>query len=338
MARKKIVHCGLFGHVDSGKTAIASCLSEVISTAGLDAHPQSKNRGISIDLGFTSFDIRDYKIALVDAPGHADLIRSVVASANIIDVALLVIDAMKGPEIQTGEHMVILEVMGIKNVIIVMNKVDLVPTASELKEKIDRLRGFLAKSGTMFAGAPIVQVSAKTRQGIGELISTLDSCLERYESTQSDLPPFIMPFDHHFQVKGFGTVLTGTITSGTVKVGDVLEISPLGMSGKVKSINIFKKSYDEARAGDRAGIALTGIDNSKLYRGCIACTPNSLKKSKNFMISGSMIRFFKHNLNFKSQVHVTVGMLTVPAIIYPFKKIDDSKVMVNSLAPPKGGV
>src|SRR5512137_367423 len=103
--RKRIVHVGLFGHVDSGKTAIARALSETVSTAGLDAHPQSKQRGITIDLGFTAFDLGDVKVALVDAPGHADLIRSAVASASIIEIAIVVVDITKGFEVQTGEHM-----------------------------------------------------------------------------------------------------------------------------------------------------------------------------------------------------------------------------------------
>ncbi|GAI80699.1 unnamed protein product, partial [marine sediment metagenome] len=107
---KKIpVHIGLFGHIDSGKTALAAVLSEFISTAGIDAHPQSKERGITIDLGFTSLILEEYLITLVDGPGHADLIKISASSVEIIDCALIVIDITKGPQIQTGEHLVMIE-------------------------------------------------------------------------------------------------------------------------------------------------------------------------------------------------------------------------------------
>jgi len=107
---KKIpVHFGLFGHIDSGKTAVAAVLSEFISTAGIDAHPQSKERGITIDLGFTSLVLDEYLITLVDGPGHADLIKISASSVEIIDCALIVIDITKGPQIQTGEHLIMIE-------------------------------------------------------------------------------------------------------------------------------------------------------------------------------------------------------------------------------------
>ena len=123
---KKIpVHVGLFGHIDSGKTAVAEQLSEIISTAGIDAHPQSKERGITIDLGFTSFVLDKYLVTLVDGPGHADLIKISASSVEIIDCALIVIDINKGPQIQTGEHIIMIEALDIKNIIVVLNKIDL---------------------------------------------------------------------------------------------------------------------------------------------------------------------------------------------------------------------
>lgn len=131
------IHIGLMGHIDAGKTAIARCFTEIISTAGLDKHSQSQARGITIDLGFTFFQLEKYMITLVDAPGHADLIKSVVSAAKIIDMAILVIDATKGPQVQTGEHLLILDMLKIPHVFVLINKIDLIAQAkiAELQEK-----------------------------------------------------------------------------------------------------------------------------------------------------------------------------------------------------------
>ncbi|MHA1793617.1 MAG: GTP-binding protein [Promethearchaeota archaeon] len=339
--KKKIIHCGLFGHVDSGKTSVASVLSEIISTAGLDAHPQAKKRGISIDLGFTSFDIDDVTITLVDAPGHADLIRSVVASANIIDIGMIVLDARKGPEIQTGEHMVILDALGIKNVIFILNKIDALENSgtdpSSLEAMIKKTRAFLRKSGDTFANAPLIPVSAHEKKGFDELIKALKSLIKNKVFTRNVDGAFIMPFDHHFQVKGYGTVVTGSIIQGRVSVGDLVEISPLKMTGKVKSINIFKQAVSDAEAGDRVGVAITGIDNSRLFRGCMLCTPGSVKVARHLIVKGKKIPFFKRDLNFRSQVHVTVGMITVPAMFFPFRENNGQYLVQPSITSETNG-
>lgn len=334
--KKRIVHVGLFGHVNAGKTSIARVLSQTVSTAGLDAHPQSKQRGITIDLGFTTFDIDEYKIALVDAPGHADLIRSAVASANIIDIALVVIDITKGFEVQTGEHMIVLEALGVTNIIFALNKIDLLPSDTAIEQKIMQIKGFLTNSGTTFKDAPIIPVSTTTKYGFDALIATLRSMIDILPQRRDIEGPFMMPFDHHFQVKGFGTVLTGTILSGTVKIGDTVEVCPLGFKGKVKSIHIFKEEQDRAEAGDRAGIAIPGIENEKLYRGCILATPGTIMQARHLIIEGTMISFFKHEMAFKSQVHLAAGMLTVPAVVFPFETRDDVNIAVETIATKSG--
>ncbi len=334
--KKRIVHVGLFGHVDSGKTAIARVLSETISTAGLDKHPQSQQRGITIDLGFTAFDIGDVTIALVDAPGHADLIRSAVASASIIDVAIIVIDCMKGFEVQTGEHMVVVEALGVPRFLFALNKVDLLPDAAAVEEKAGRIRAFIAKSGKAFANAPILPVSATKKLGFDALIDALAKIIHDLPPRRDATGPFMMPFDHHFLVKGFGTVLTGTVLSGTAKAGDTLEVSPLGLSGKVKSIHIFKEEVSRAEAGDRAGIAMPGIDNDKLYRGCILSTPGTITVAHHLLVRGSVISFFKHEVGFKSQIHLAAGMLTVPAEVFPFETKNGVDMAVESVVAGTG--
>ncbi len=334
--KKRIVHVGLFGHVDSGKTAIARVLSETISTAGLDKHPQSQQRGITIDLGFTSFDIGDVTIALVDAPGHADLIRSAVASASIIDVAIIVIDCTKGFEVQTGEHMVVVEALGVPRFLFVLNKIDLLPDAATIEEKAGRIKTFIAKSGKAFASAPVLPVSATRKLGFDALLVAIGKVVHDLPPRRDAAGPFMMPFDHHFPVKGFGTVLTGTVLSGTAKAGDTLEVSPLGLSGKVKSIHIFKEEVSRAEAGDRAGIAMPGIDNDKLYRGCILSTPGTITVAHHLLVRGTVITFFKHEIGFKSQVHLAAGMLTVPAEVFPFEAKDGVDMAVESVVAGSG--
>jgi len=334
--KKRIVHVGLFGHVDSGKTAIAKVLSETISTAGLDKHPQSKQRGITIDLGFTSFDIGDVMIALVDAPGHADLIRSAVASASIIDVAIIVIDCMKGFEMQTGEHMIVVEALGVQRFLFALNKVDLLPDQAAIDDTTRRIKAAVAKSGKAFANAQVIPVSAASKRGFDTLVGELGKVVQDLPPRRDSGGPFMMPFDHHFLVKGFGTVLTGTVLSGSVKAGDTLEVSPLGLSGKVKSIHIFKENVPRAEAGDRAGIAIPGIDNDKLYRGCILATPGTITVAHHLLVQGNVISFFKHEIAFHSQVHLAAGMLTVPAEVFPFEAKDGVDMAIESVVASTG--
>ena len=163
---KKIpVHLGLFGHIDSGKTAVAAVLSEFISTAGIDAYPQSKERGITIDLGFTSFVLNDYLITLVDGPGHADLIKISASSVEIIDCALIVIDITKGPQIQTGEHLIMIESLDINDIIVVLNKIDLFK--GNLEDEVKRIEEFFG-STTYGSKIPIFPVSAKNHSFLPE--------------------------------------------------------------------------------------------------------------------------------------------------------------------------
>ncbi|NVM53020.1 MAG: selenocysteine-specific translation elongation factor [Candidatus Helarchaeota archaeon] len=321
------VHIGLFGHIDHGKTAIAAKLSEKISTAGLDKHPQAQERGITIDIGFTAFELNEYLAVLVDAPGHADLISNVVAAANIIDVAILVIAADEGPKIQTGEHILILEHFGV-NVVIALNKIDLVEQ-QKLGEITKQIREVLKK--TRFENAAIIPTSAKTGKGMQELKEAVYSILtppnRKIEGT------FKMPIDHAFPIKGAGTVLTGTIHRGKIAVGDSIEITPIGLFGKIKSIQSFKENLSTASAGDRVGMAIPGIDSKKIYRGCYATHPETLTKTNRINIKAQINQLFKGLLTQKMQIHVTVGMPTVPGIIYPYEPYGSKYILLNEVHP-----
>ena len=323
------VHIGLLGHIDHGKTEVARALSEIVSTAGLDKHPQAQERGISIDLGFTSFHLDGYLVTLVDAPGHAELIRSVVAGANIIDAAILVVAADEGPKIQTGEHIIILQSFGISKAVVALSKIDLVfPT--RLKKVKNQIQNILR--GTSLEGAPIIPVSAVTGEGIEELKDAIKSILSPPEREVEG--PFKMPIDHAFRIKGAGTVITGTIHRGRVSIGDEIEIMPIKQTAKVRSIQTFRESREEAKAGDRVGISVTGTEPEKIYRGCYAGTPGTLKVTNKLVGSIQMNRLFKYTLRPGVQVHLTVGMPTVPATMIPFKTSEGRNLL---LAEVKSG-
>ncbi len=332
---KKIpVHIGLFGHIDSGKTKIAEVLSEIISTAGIDAHPQSKERGITIDLGFSSFILDKYLITLVDGPGHADLIKISASSIEIIDCALIVIDINKGPQVQTGEHLVMVESLKIDKIVVVLNKIDLFN--GNIDKEIKRIRNFF-KSTSFGSNVPIFAVSAINEVGFEELkigILKIINSLKIKRQLDGDL---IIPIDHYFPIKGMGAILTGTILKGTLKLNQNLEVLPIKSLGRVKSIQIFHQNVDFAKAGDRVGINVKGIDLKKVYRGCYATTnANAFDYSKIIDVKVNKNTLFKPKTNFGTQIHITIGMLTKSGNIYPYYELDGKRVQMAVSNNEKG--
>ena len=332
---KKIpIHIGLFGHIDSGKTAIAEVLSEIISTAGIDAHPQSKERGITIDLGFTSFILDKYLITLVDGPGHADLIKISASSVEIIDCALVVIDINKGPQVQTGEHLVLIESLNIKKIIVVINKIDLF--SGDINEELNKIREFFG-STTFGYDVPMFAVSAKERVGFEELktgiLETIKSLhIERH--TKGDI---IMPIDHHFPIKGMGAILTGTILSGILKLNQYLEVLPVKTSGRVKSIQIFHQNIDIAKAGDRVGLNIKGLDLKKIYRGCYATNnPDAFDYCDIIEVKVNNNKLFKPQTGFGTQIHITIGMHTTTGYIYPYYDLDGKRIQTIASNKSRG--
>jgi selenocysteine-specific elongation factor len=324
ITNKVPVHIGLFGHIDSGKTAIAKVLSEVISTAGIDAHPQSKERGITIDLGFTSFILEKFIITLVDGPGHADLIKISASSVEIIDIAIMVIDINKGPQVQTGEHLIMIESLQIKNIIVLLNKIDLF--MGDLPSVIQKLREFF-KSTSYGSEVSIFPVSAKERKGFDELKKGLLDVLNSADLKRDNSGNFLMPIDHHFLIKGMGAILTGTILKGKVEINQNIEIVPVGEGGRVKSIQIFHQDVEKAYAGDRIGLNVKGIDIKKVFRGCYATDNKNLFEFSNKLeIEVDKYKLFKPMTNFGTQVHVTVGMFSTVGYIYPYDEQEGKKL------------
>jgi selenocysteine-specific elongation factor len=322
------VHIGLFGHIDSGKTAIAAVLSEIISTAGNDAHPQSKERGITIDLGFTSFIIDKYLVTLVDGPGHADLIKISASSVEIIDCALLVIDINKGPQVQTGEHLIMIESLDIKNIIVVLNKTDL--CKGNIDEEIKKTRIFFSTT-SYGAEIPIYPVSAIEKKGFEELKKGLLKTIEILDLNRNIEGNVVVPVDHHFSIKGRGSVITGTIIKGQLKLNQNLDVLPVNTSGRVKSIQIFRQNVDTAKAGDRVGINIKGLDVKKIYRGCIATdNKDAFQYCKLLEVKVNNNKLFKPETRFGTQVHVTIGMFTTTGRIYPYYEIDGNSIQTSA--------
>jgi selenocysteine-specific elongation factor len=326
--KKTPVHLGLFGHIDSGKTAVAAVLSEFISTAGNDAHPQSKERGITIDLGFTSFVLDEYLITLVDGPGHADLIKISASSVEIIDCALIVIDITKGPQIQTGEHIIMIESLNINDIIVILNKIDLFK--GNLDAEVKKIRDFFG-STSYGSKVSIFSVSAKDQTGFEDLKEGILEKVKTLDIQRNSEGSVVIPIDHHFSIKGRGAVITGTILKGKLNLNQELDVIPVNTSGKVKSIQIFHQNVSEAKAGDRVGVNIKGIDIKRVYRGCYATSDkNAFDLCDLIDIQVKQNKLFKPKTHFGTQVHVTIGMFTATGYLFPYIEKNGKKIQLES--------
>lgn len=247
---------GTAGHIDHGKTLLVKALTGTDT----DQAPEEKARGITIELGF-AFLGED--IAIIDVPGHERFVKTMVAGVSAIDVALLVIAADDGVMPQSREHLDVLELLGIKRGIVVLNKVDVVD--GEWLELVEEeVREFV--QGTFLAEAEICRVSALSGEGVDVLRGKLVEMAAATQVRQLDTP-FRLPVDRAFVVKGFGLVCTGTVVAGELGEGDVIEVLPAGQSARVRNIEMHGHGVKKVGAGDRAAINLSGVDHEKVQRG-----------------------------------------------------------------------
>jgi len=324
------VNVGILGHVDSGKTSLSKALSTHASTCAFDKHPQSKERGITLDLGFSAFfrnppeniakkGYDRIQYTLVDCPGHASLIKTIIGGAQIIDVMILVIDITKGIQTQTAECIVIGEITT-ANMIIALNKIDQLPEEGREK-RIEKVKKNLAAvfNKTKFKNAPMIPVAAapggkdsNEKLGLQELINELEKhiLLPEQKIKQNEGNSFLMAVDHCFAIKGVGTVLTGTILQGTLSVNQTIEIPIIKEQRKVKSIQMFKQPVESASKGDRVGVCVTQLDTNRFERAFVA-EPGTVKIVKSFIATVEKIRFYKKPVKSKSKFHITVGHSTV---------------------------
>jgi len=350
-ARILNVNIGILGHVDSGKTSLAKALSTHLSTAALDKTPQSQERGITLDLGFSAFFMRPpthlqdrydaIQVTLVDCPGHASLIRTIIGGACIIDLMLLVIDSSKGIQTQTAECLVIGEILTEK-MMVVLNKIDLLPDPLEKSlAKVEKnLRAVFAN--TKFGkDVPMCAVCAnpassddlKVKDGAASSSSNgserkppqvqklLDALWRHLDEPARPLAspsiPFLFSVDHCFGIKGQGTVLTGTVLQGQVSLNSMIELPDLKIERKVKSMQRFKRPVDVARQGDRVGICVTQLDSKLVERGLV-CTPGSVQSYDSVIAVVDKVRFFKQSCLNKAKFHVSIGHATAMATAHFF--------------------
>jgi len=268
----KHVIIGTAGHVDHGKTTLIRALTG----HNTDRLKEEQERGISIELGFAPFDLPSGRRAgVVDVPGHERFIRHMLAGVGGFDLVLLVVAADEGVMPQTREHLDILQLVGVKSGIIVLTKVDLVD-AEWLELVKDEVRA--AVQGTFLAEAPMYAVSAVTGQGIPELLAAIDRATDAVVEREHT-GPFRLPVDRVFTIAGFGTVVTGTLLSGTVKTGDRAEVFPARLTTRIRQVEVHGEKVEQAFAGQRVALNLAGLSVEEVERGAVVATPGSLTPS-----------------------------------------------------------
>ena len=280
----KHIVVGTAGHIDHGKTSLIKALTG----RATDTLDEEIKRGISINLGFTYFNLPSGKnVGIVDVPGHEKFIKNMLAGASGLDMVLLVIAADEGMMPQTIEHIDILSYLNIKKGLVVMTKCDMVDDEMiELAE--DDIREGLV--GTFLEGSDILRVDSLSKRGIAELIQKIDEMSEEVEEKNNNLPARLN-IDRVFSIKGFGTVVTGTIIEGQIKLNDELEIYPRGKKAIVRNIQVHGNNEEEAFAGQRTAINLANIKVNDIERGDILAAPDSLLES---MMIDVKIKLLKH--------------------------------------------
>jgi selenocysteine-specific elongation factor len=251
---------GTAGHIDHGKTSLVKALTGIDT----DRLPEEKARGITIDLGFAFLEEPgELTIEIVDVPGHERFVKNMLAGVGGIDVALLVVAADEGVMPQTREHLAICALLKIRTGLVALTKADLVD-ADWLELVRDDVTGLTR--GTFLEGAPILPVSAKTGQGLAELRAAMRSLAGAVPGRGTDALPRL-PIDRVFTVRGFGTVVTGTLTSGRLAVDDRVEVFPRGATAKIRGLQIHGRTVTEARAGQRTAINFQGLERAAVERG-----------------------------------------------------------------------
>jgi elongation factor Tu len=297
-------HCniGTIGHVDHGKTTLTAAITLVLAKSGgatakayadIDAAPEEKARGITINTAHVEYETKARHYAHVDCPGHADYVKNMITGAAQMDGAILVVSAADGPMPQTREHILLARQVGVPALVVYMNKVDLVDD-EELLDLVEmEVRELLSSYEFPGDDIPIVKGSAKVALDGGDPIIGENSILELMTAVDTYIPqpdrpidqPFLMPVEDVFSISGRGTVVTGRIEKGIVKVGEEVEI--VGIRDVQKTVctgvEMFRKLLDQGQAGDNVGVLLRGTKREDVERGQVLCKPGSITPHTNFM-------------------------------------------------------
>jgi elongation factor Tu len=297
---KPHVNVGTIGHVDHGKTTLTAAITDILSKKGLaekknydeiDGAPEEKERGITINTAHVEYQTLNRHYAHVDCPGHADYVKNMITGAAQMDGAILVVAATDGPMPQTKEHILLARQVGVPRIVVFMNKVDLVddPELIELVEM--EIRDLLTSYGFDGDITPVIQGSATgALAGDAKWVKAIDELMEAVD-TYIPLPPrpvdqpFLMSVEDVFSITGRGTVATGRIERGRIKVSEAVEIVGLmekPLNSVVTGVEMFKKLLDEGEAGDNAGLLLRGIEKTQIRRGMVLCKPGSITPHTEF--------------------------------------------------------
>jgi elongation factor Tu len=298
---KPHVNVGTIGHIDHGKTTLTAAITTILAKKGMgntakkydeiDAAPEEKERGITINTAHVEYQTANRHYAHVDCPGHADYVKNMITGAAQMDGAILVVAATDGPMPQTKEHILLARQVGVPRMVVFMNKVDLVddPELLELVEM--EIRELLTFYGFDGANVPIIKGSAtgalagdeKWVKGVEELMDAVDSYIPLPPRPVDQ--PFLMSVEDVFSITGRGTVATGRIERGRVKTGEGVEIVgliPTPLTSTVTGVEMFRKILDEGEAGDNAGLLLRGIEKSQIRRGMVIVKPGSITPHTEF--------------------------------------------------------
>jgi elongation factor Tu len=365
---KPHVNIGTIGHVDHGKTTLTAAITKVLAKndpsvqirdfSSIDNAPEEKERGITINTSHVEYQTKNRHYAHVDCPGHADYVKNMVTGAAQMDGAILVVAATDGPMPQTREHILLARQVGVPQLVVFMNKVDMVddPELLELVEmEIRELLSFYEFDGD---NIPVIQGSA-----LGGLnddakwVETIDKLMDAVDSWIPIPPrltdqPFLMPVEDVFSITGRGTVATGRIERGVINSGDPVDILGMGaenLKSTVTGVEMFRKILDRGEAGDNVGLLLRGIDKDQIRRGMVICkpgsvTPHSEFKAEVYVLSkeegGRHTPFFnKYRPQFYMRTTDVTGEITLPKdveMVMPGDNITISVKLINKVAMEKG--
>jgi len=357
---KPHLNIGTIGHVDHGKTTTTSAIHYVLSKKGqakflkyeeIDKAPEERARGVTINLHHSEYETDKRHYAHIDAPGHADYIKNMITGAAQMDGAILVVSAPDGPMPQTREHILLAKQVNVPAIVVFLNKVDMVADKEILDLVEMEVRDLLTKYGFPGDKVPVIKGSAlKALQDDAEGIKAIEDLMKAVdeyvpEPVRPTDKPFIMPIEDVFTIQGRGTVVTGRVEKGTLKLNDEVEIIGLGETRKtvITGIEMFRKTLDEARAGDNVGLLCRGIEKDDVQRGQVLAKPGSITPHTEFEAQiyvlkkeegGRHTPFFKgYRPQFYIRTTDVTGELNLPAGVEMVMPGDDVKITGKLIYP-----
>src|SRR6201988_3033671 len=294
---------GTAGHIDHGKSALVRALTGIDP----DRLPEEKRRGITIDLGFADLELDDLRVGFVDVPGHERFIKNMLAGAHGIDLLALVIAADESVMPQTREHFALCRLLGGSNGLVVITKKDLVD--EEMLTLVEDEAHELV-SGSFLENAPVLSVSSRTGAGLEDWKSRLKEMGKRVPPRSQDFP-MRLPIDRSFSMKGFGTVVTGTLISGKITEGEELELLPSRTNVRVRGLQVHNNSVREAHAGQRTAVNLAGVDTTQIERGMVLAPVNRLRPTQIVDVWIDMLRGASRAVRSRSRVRFHIGAAEV---------------------------